>query len=146
MSADNPQGKGDLRSKVGMSTLDLLGGTASVNRVVRIMLHKSRMTYQELMDAVDKLPPEKRMSRGDLDAALADLIARDWLESREEDGQAVYQVVLRSKQSSSELLHSDDLPKIEVAVAREVNPHLDQAAQKKGGLMGALKGLFGGRK
>lgn len=129
-----------------MSTLDLLGGTASTNRVVKFMLHKNRMTYQELRDAVDQLPPEKRMSREDLDAALADLVKRDWLSKAEEDGQAVYHVVLRSKQSSAEMLHSDDLPKIDVAVVKPVNPHLDQTARKKGGLGNMLKGLFGKKK
>ncbi len=145
MSADDFQDKNSA-GRSGMSTLDLLGGSTAVNRVVKFMLHKNRMTYQELCDAVDKLPPEKHMSREELDGALADLVDRDWLTQTEEGGQAVFQVMLRPKLSSAEQLHSDNLPKIDVAVDKDVNPHLEAAKPKKGGFMAVLRDLFGVKK
>lgn len=130
-----------------MSTLDLLGGSVAVNRVVKMMLHKNRMTFQELCEAVDKLPPEKQMSRDELSSALAELVGKEWLIQTEENGEAVYQVLLRPKISSAEQLHSDNLPQIEVAVDKDVNPHLEKTAKKQGGgLMDTLRGLFGVKK
>lgn len=152
MSADNSDKNAAGRS--GMSTLDLLGGSVAVNRVVKLMLHKSRMTYQELCEAIDKLPPGKQMSRDELASALEELVEKDWITRSEEGGQPVYQVMLAPKASSSEQLRSDNLPKIDVAVDKDVNPGLNQGAprnkdeadDKKGGLMGGLRGLFGGKK
>lgn len=132
-------------AKAGMSTLDLLGGTPAVNRVVRFMLQKNRMTYQELCDAVDQLPENKRLSRADLDAALEELINREWLSREGEGAQAIYQVVLRPKVSSAEQFHTDNLPEVEVA--KDVNPHLDASVKRnEGGLGGFFRGLFGGKK
>jgi predicted transcriptional regulator len=145
MSADNPQEK-NAAGKHGMSTLDLLGGSASINRVVKFMLHKNRMSYQELCDAVDNLPPDKRMSREELDTALAELVEREWLGRETDGGELVYQVVLRPKLSSAEQLHSDNLPQIDVAVDKNVNPNLNQNMRKKGGFADMLRGLFGVKK
>jgi len=136
-----------------MSTLDLLGGSVAVNRVVKLMLHQSRMTYQELCDAVDKLPPEKRMSRDELNSALDELVGKDWITRSQEGGQTVYKVALSAKPSSAEQLHSDNLPRLDVAVDQNVNPDLkaptvnpDESSSKKGGLMDNLRSLFGGKK
>jgi predicted transcriptional regulator len=145
MGADNLQDKNSA-GKAGMSTLDFLGGSAAVNRVVKFMLRKNRMTYQELCDAVDTLPPEKSMTREELESALADLVEREWLTRTEEGGQAVYQVMLRPKPSSAEQLHSDDLPKIDVAVDKNVNPDLHEGMEKKGSLMDTLRNWFGAKK
>jgi hypothetical protein len=147
MQDKNAAGRG------GMSTLDLLGGTAAVNRVVKLMLHKNRMTYQELCAAIDQLPPEKQMSREELGSALAELVDKDWITKTVEEGEDVYQVLLRPKASSTEQLHSDNLPRIDVAVDKNVNPGLqgssaekDGPGTKKNGFMDALRALFGGKK
>jgi hypothetical protein len=136
-----------------MSTLDLLGGSVAVNRVVKLMLHKNRMTYQELCDAIDKLPPEKRMTRDELSAALDELVSKDWLAQSEEGGEPIYQVILKPKASSAEQLHSDNLPQIDVAVDKDVNPGIAPAtvkpgasAAKKGSFLDTLKDWFGVKK
>ena len=138
-----------------MSTLDLLGGSVAVNRVVKLMLHKTTMTYQELCDAVDQLPPEKRMTRDELNSALDELVGKDWITKSEEGGKPVYKVALGAKPSSAEQLHSDSakLPRLDVAVDKDVNPGIKPAevnkeasSPQKGGLMDNLRSLFGGKK
>jgi hypothetical protein len=144
----------------GLSTLDLMGSSPSVNRVVRIMLKKNQMSYAELLAAVTDLPPEKRLTAEVLQEALNTLIQMEWLEKNGEGSDAVYNVILKPKASSAEQLHStdSDLPPIDVATDHKVDPGLtapevtNQAAsqpaapQKKPGLTGKLKDLFGIKK
>ena len=146
-SDDHSQGQSaSSGERAGFSTLDLMNSSPAVNRVVRFMLKRPRMTYQELLDTVAQMPEEKRLTTTQLDEALDTLIQMDWLSRSEEGSQAVYQVVLRPKASSAEQLHSDALPKIEVAVGK-VDPGLKPAVkEKKSGLSGLLRALFGGKK
>lgn len=84
----------------GMSTLDMMSMSPHVRRVVRFLLRKPRMTHEEMCEAVDQLPPEKRPSREELDEAIATLISMNWLNKIEEKGQIVYQVEMRKKEGS----------------------------------------------
>lgn len=136
-----------------MSTLDLLGGSVAVNRVVKLMLRKNRMTFQELCAEIDQLPPEKQMSRDELKTALDELVGKEWLTRNEEGGEEIYQVLLRPKASSAEQLHSDNLPKIDVAVEKDINPGFQgkpaqkqETSARKNGFMDILRGLFGVKK
>ena len=136
----------------GLSTLDLMGSSPSVNRVVRIMLKKNKMSYQELLTAVTDLPEEKRMTADVLQEALKTLIEMDWLEKTGDGNDAVYSVILKPKASSAEQLHSSDLPPIDVASDRKIDPGLTapevmnqppaQKPKKQGGFLAALKDLF----
>ncbi len=133
----------------GLSTLDMLGSSPAVNRVVRIMLKKPRMSYQELLDEVSQLPQEKRVTPEMLDEALKEMIGNGWLEKTGDGPQAIYTVVLKPKATSAEQLHSSDLPPLDVAGDRKIDPGLNapevtgQPRQKKRrGLMQILKDLF----
>jgi len=140
--------------KAGLSTLDLMGSSPSVNRVVRMMLKKPQMTYRELLEIATQLPEEKRLSAQTLQEALDTLIGMGWLGKTGEGDDAVYHVVLKPKASSSEQLRSSDLPPLEVASGKKMDPGLnapevrqDSAPDKQeGGLSGMLKKLFGKKK
>ena len=136
----------------GLSTLDLMGSSPSVNRVVRIMLKKNKMSYQELLTAVTELPEDKRMTAEVLQEALKTLIEMEWLEKSGDGNGAIYSVILKPKASSAEQLHSSDLPPNDVASDKKIDPGLTapevtnqppaQKPKKQGGLMAALKDLF----
>lgn len=137
--------------KAGLSSLDLMDSSPSVNRIVRIMLKKPQRSYEELLDAVSQLPEEKRLNPRMLDEALQTLVDMNWLDRIEDGGQVMYRVVLKPKASSSEQLHSTDLPALDVATDRKIDPglHAAQVAPPKknqGGVSGFFKSLFGGRK
>lgn len=84
----------------GMSTLDLMGETAPVRRVVRFMLRKSTQTYAELCEAIDALPEGKRPTREELDGALERLCEMEWLFREEVDGQVIYSIKVQPKVGS----------------------------------------------
>ena len=134
----------------GLSTLDLMGSSPAVNRVVRMMLKKNKMSYQELLAAVTELPAEKRLTPEVLQEALNTLIKDEWLEKSGQGNDAIYSVILKPKASSAEQLHSSDLPEIEVASDKKVDPGLNApevmnqppVQKKQGGLGAFLKDVF----
>jgi hypothetical protein len=84
----------------GMTTLDMMSMPSHVRRITRIFLRNPRMAYEELCEAVDALPPEKRPTREELDDALETLVLMNWLARTEESGQVTYQVEIRKKEGS----------------------------------------------
>jgi hypothetical protein len=140
--------------KAGLSTLDLMNSSPSVNRVVRVMLKKPQQSYRELLDTVTQLPEEKRLSAQVLEDALNTLIKMGWLGKTGDGDDAIYSVVLKPKASSSEQLHSSDLPPLDVAGDRKMDPGLNapevrikpEEAQKGPSFGDRLKSLFGPKK
>lgn len=106
--------------QAGISTLDLMSASPAINRIVRLMLSRKKMTYGELCQAVDALPAEKQFSREELDESLAKLVEMAWLDRTEENGEAVYQVQMRPKVGTGDLPGSERLPKLDKPTERQV--------------------------
>jgi hypothetical protein len=147
--------------KAGMSTLDLMNSSPAVNRIVKIMLRKQKVTMVQLLNELAQLPPEKRLSDADIKAALADLETREWLFQDTENGEVYYHVGLRPKASSAQQLRTDDslLPTLDVATDKKHDPRLKAPSvhstteakavkppEKKEGLFDSLSNLFKPRK
>lgn len=84
----------------GMSTLDLMGTSPAVRRVIRLMLRQSTMSYTALFEANEALPEEKRLSRVELDEAIDTLCEMDWLIREEIGEETAYSVKLKRKEGS----------------------------------------------
>jgi hypothetical protein len=82
------------------STLDMLGMPDAARRIVRIMLRRPQMTYDEIRAAMEALPEDKRASRAELDEALELLCQLKWLAKEQTDEAVVYKVGIGSKPGS----------------------------------------------
>ena len=82
------------------STLDMLGMPDAARRVVRIMLRRPQMTYDEIRTAMDALPEGKRASRAELDEALVLLCQLKWLIKEETVENVIYKVGIGTKPGS----------------------------------------------
>ncbi len=134
--------------KAGLSSLDLMNSTPGANRVVKLMLRHPRVSYKDLLAEVTGLPEGKRMTEQELREALDTLLNLGWLTRTDESGQEMYQVILKPKSSSAEMLHSNSLPQIDVSTDKKMDPGLTPPVpaapqEKKGGF---LRWLFGGKK
>jgi hypothetical protein len=147
--------------KAGMSTLDLMNSSPAVNRIVKIMLRKQKLTLAQLMDELGQLPPEKRLSDEAIKQALAELEEREWLFQDIDNGEVCYHVGLRPKLSSAEQLRTDNshLPALDLPADQRHDPKLKppevrattetpavRLPEKKSGLFDTLSNLFKTRK
>lgn len=84
----------------GITLVDLAELPVPLRKIMRIMLRQVQMKYQEVHEAIGKLPEQERMTRPDLDEALSALSAQSWLIQLGEGEQAIYRVNLRRKAGS----------------------------------------------
>ena len=69
-------------SSGGLDTFDLLGDLTSAERTLtRILLRYTKMTEKEIYNAIAELPPEKRMNKDEMKAALRSLAEKGWVQS-----------------------------------------------------------------
>ena len=85
----------------GITALDLAGLPPALRKIMRLMLRELQMTYPRLGEAMDAMPAEERMSRSDLDEALATLTEQFWLTRIGEGEKAIYKVNLKRKAGST---------------------------------------------
>jgi hypothetical protein len=88
------------RQEGGISVLDLAGLPPVLRKIMRLMLRQVRMKYIELVEAIEQLPENERMTTDDLDKALQNLTEQAWLIQIGAGKQAVYKVNLRRKAGS----------------------------------------------
>lgn len=81
----------------GLSTLNFSMLTPTERFIVRFVLRHMEADYAQICEAADELPPEKHLSRQELDDTLADLTERAWLLRREEGGTAWYRVHFKNR-------------------------------------------------
>jgi len=77
-----------------------LGMPDAARRIVRIMLRKPQMTYDEICAAMDALPEDKRASRTELDEALELLCQLKWLVKEQTTEAPIYKVGIGAKPGS----------------------------------------------
>ncbi len=85
----------------GISPVDLVDLPANLRKVMRLMLREVEIPYAELCQAVAAMPEKDRLSRGELDEALASLTRDGWLIKMGQGETVTYQVYLRRKRAST---------------------------------------------
>jgi hypothetical protein len=85
----------------GISALEIRDLPANLRKVMRLMLREVVMKYADLVAAVEAMPEDKqrgdRLSRAELDSALATLVEQNWLLCFGEGEFVSYRVNLRRK-------------------------------------------------
>lgn len=77
----------------GVSTFDLLGDMPSAQRtLMRLFLRHITMSMTDLAARVGELPEEKRLSKEQIEDALAFLIKQGWVRKMEQNGTELYTV------------------------------------------------------
>ena len=85
----------------GITPLDLAELPPALRKIMRLMLRELQMNYPRLCEAMDSMPEAERLSRDDLDAALATLTEQFWLTRIGEGEKAIYKVNLKRKAGST---------------------------------------------
>lgn len=85
----------------GITALDLAELSPSLRKIMKLMLRELQMDYPRLCETMDSFPPAERLSRLELDDALATLTKQFWLLRIGEGPRAIYKVNLRKKSGST---------------------------------------------
>jgi hypothetical protein len=91
----------DKQQEGGITALDLADLTPALRKIMKLMLRELQMDYPRLCETMDSFPPAERLSRPELDEALATLTRQFWLLRIGEGPRAIYKVNLRRKSGST---------------------------------------------
>ena len=91
----------DKQPEGGITALDLAELSPSLRRIMKLMLRELQMDYPRLCETMDSFPSEERLSRPELDEALATLTQQAWLMRIVTGPRAIYKVNLRKKSGST---------------------------------------------
>lgn len=86
--------------KGGISVLDLADLPPALRKIMKLMLRQIRMSYPQMVAAVEKLPEAEQMTQDELDTALEELVGEAWLIQIGAGERAMYKVNLRRKAGS----------------------------------------------
>ncbi|MDD2922195.1 MAG: hypothetical protein PHQ36_07905 [Anaerolineales bacterium] len=84
----------------GITPLDLIDLPPALRKIMRLMLRELQVGYPRLCEIVDAMPAADRMTRDELQSALATLTEQFWLIRIGEGEKAIYKVNLRRKEGS----------------------------------------------
>ena len=90
----------DKRKEGGITVLDLADLPPTLRKIMRLLLRQLQMNYTQLVEAIDQLPEDERLTRTALDEALKKLAEQAWLIQLGEGQRAVYKVNLRRRAGS----------------------------------------------
>ena len=77
---DRLQNQLDIRKREeGISPLEIADLPPNLRKVMRLMLREVVIKHTALVAAIEKMPPANRLSRAELDSALAELVEQNWL-------------------------------------------------------------------
>jgi hypothetical protein len=85
----------------GITPLDLAELPPALRRIMRLMLRELQLNYPRLCEIMDGMPEKDRLSRNELNEALATLTEQFWLIRLGEGEKAIYKVNLRRKSGST---------------------------------------------
>ena len=77
----------------GMNTLDLLGASEATKQIVRIMLRRREIGYEEILESLG-------LPQGEVDAGLDEMVERGWIERRTSDDGTIYYLAIQKKEGS----------------------------------------------
>jgi hypothetical protein len=88
--ADRPQDD-------GLAAIDLASLPPQQLKIMRLMLRQPEMSYPRLCAAVEAMPEAERLSRAELDAALAIMLEQGWLIRADDNQPITYKANLRRR-------------------------------------------------
>ena len=91
----------DSQKNSGITPLDLVKLPPSLRKIMRLMLRELNMSYPRICEVMEAQPEQDRLSRAELDSALAALTEQFWLIRIGENEKAIYKVNLRRKAGST---------------------------------------------
>lgn len=74
------------------SPTNMLDLPAAQLRIMRLMLRQGTLSYTNLLAELEKLPPEERLSRLDIDINLRQLVELGWLVREESPAQVLFKL------------------------------------------------------
>ena len=89
------------QQKDGITALDLVDLPPALRKIMRLMLRELQMSYPRLLEAIESMPEQERLTRDQLDSALSNLTQQFWLTNIGEGEKAIYKVNLRRKTGST---------------------------------------------
>ena len=84
----------------GISAIEIADLPPNLRKIMRLMLRGLVMKYDEVLAAVEAMPPANRMSKSELDLALKTLVEQNWLLRSGQGELESYRVNLRRKAGS----------------------------------------------
>ena len=90
----------DKRKENGITVLDLADLPPALRKIMKLMLRKLQMNYDQLYETIEQMPEEERLTRIQLDEALKKLSEQAWLIQIGKGKRAIYKVNLRRKAGS----------------------------------------------
>jgi len=91
----------DKQQEGGITPIDLAELPPALRKIMRLMLRELQLNYPRLCEVVDAMPEKDRLTRDELDEALATLTEQFWLIRIGEGKKAIYKVNLRRKSGST---------------------------------------------
>ena len=91
----------DRQQEGGISALDLADLPAPLRKLMRLMLREVEMDYDSLAAAARAMPKSELINKAELDQALDELCAKNWLIRRGQDTLISYRVNLRRRAGSN---------------------------------------------
>jgi len=91
----------DKSQEGGISAIDIASLPPALRRIMRLMLRELEMNRAGLLEAIQAMAEEDRLSEAELDEALAELSKQQWLIRFGEGERASYKVNLRRKAGST---------------------------------------------
>jgi hypothetical protein len=86
---------------VGITALDLAELPPALRKIMRLMLRELELNYSHLLEVMETMSREEKMSHADLNSALDILTSQKWLIQVGEGKQTTYKVNLRRRSASS---------------------------------------------
>lgn len=108
----------------GISALELMDLPPNMRRIMKLMLREVVMKYDHLVQAAAEFPQASRLTREELDGALATLVEQNWLITNGEGEFLSYRVNLRRKAGSA--LDQDIWAALNDRIAKSSAQHTDQ--------------------
>jgi hypothetical protein len=85
----------------GITALDLATMPPALRKIMRLMLRELELNYLRLLEVVETMPGEEKISQTDLNSALDALTSQKWLIRVGEGKQATCSVNLKRRSASS---------------------------------------------
>jgi hypothetical protein len=89
------------KQEAGITALDLATLPPALRKIMRLTLRELELSYMRLLEVVETMPREEKMSQADLNSALDTLTSQKWLIQVGEGRQATYRVNLKRRPASA---------------------------------------------
>jgi len=97
----------DENSGEGFSFLDMLDLSPQMHQIMHFLVRDTAMAYAPLCEAIRALPEGERLSQGEIDNTLNEMIERGYITKDLLDGQVVYKVNIGRRKTRTNTLDKE---------------------------------------